>query len=101
MAEFADSRELQKRKQKILRSLGKNENDIQETDTILLIQTKKELTEYFSGKRRTFDIPLELFGTDFQKKAWQALIKIPYGETRSYKEEALLMGHPKAVRAIG
>ena len=101
MAEFADSRELQRRKEKIFTHIGKTEKDIEKTDNTIIAQTTKELEEYFSGKRREFDIPLELFGTEFQKKAWHALVKIPYGETRSYKEEATLMGHPKAVRAIG
>ena len=101
MGEFADSKELEKRKNKILKNLGKAEQDIEKQENDILTQTKKELKEYFDGTRMIFDIPLELFGTDFQKKAWHALMLIPYGETRSYKEEALLMHHPKAVRAIG
>lgn len=67
----------------------------------ILTHTILQLDEYFRGQRKTFDIPLAPNGTDFQKSAWQALEKIPYGETRSYKEEAILAGNPKAVRAIG
>ena len=67
----------------------------------VLAQTAQELHEYFQGKRQTFDIPIRTYGTAFQQSAWQALTKIPYGETRSYREEAALAGHPRAVRAIG
>lgn len=67
----------------------------------ILIEAKKELEEYFDGKRKYFDIPLAPHGTEFQEKAWKALTMIPYGETRSYGEEAQLAGSPKAVRAIG
>ena len=61
----------------------------------------KELDEYFSGKRKTFDLPLKLNGTEFQKKIWQELIKIPYGKTISYKELARKAGNEKACRAAG
>ncbi len=60
-----------------------------------------QLEEYFSGKRKVFDCPLDLYGTPFQKKVWLELSKIPYGETRSYKQIALGIGASKAVRAIG
>jgi AraC family transcriptional regulator of adaptative response/methylated-DNA-[protein]-cysteine methyltransferase len=66
-----------------------------------ITELKKQLKEYFEGRRKTFDVPLKIFGTDFQKKAWQALIRIPYGTTRSYKKQAELIDHPKAVRAVG
>jgi len=61
----------------------------------------EQLGEYFSGKRRTFDLPLDLQGTAFQLQAWHALLEIPFGETRSYAEQAALINNPKAVRAIG
>lgn len=64
-------------------------------------EIKKQVGEYFDGNRKTFEIPLIIFGTDFQKKAWGALIKIPYGTTYSYKTQAESIGHPKAVRAVG
>lgn len=60
-----------------------------------------ELNEYFNGTRKIFDIPIKFDGTDFQKKVWNALCKIPYGETRSYSDIADLIGKPTAVRAIG
>lgn len=64
-------------------------------------ELKNQLSEYFSGKRKQFDVPLKLFGTEFQKKAWKALLNIPYGKTRSYKEQARIINHPNAVRAVG
>lgn len=60
-----------------------------------------QLTEYFSGKRKEFDLPLEPQGTEFRKKVWAALTEIPYGETRSYKDIAERIGNPKACRAVG
>lgn len=61
----------------------------------------KEFVEYFLGKRKVFDFPFELRGTEFQKKVWQELLKIPYGEVRSYKEIAIGIGNSKACRAVG
>ncbi len=60
-----------------------------------------QLLEYLSGKRKSFDFKYRLYGTDFQKKVWNALCDIPYGETRSYKDIAIAIGNPKASRAIG
>lgn len=62
---------------------------------------QKQLTEYFSGKRRTFDLPLKLTGTDFQLRVLDELRRIPYGETTSYADIADRIGRPKAVRAVG
>lgn len=73
----------------------------QEKDTELLLEAKKELEEYFEGKRKEFDLPLEQEGTEFQKRVWNALEKIPYGETRTYKEVAKMIGNEKASRAVG
>lgn len=70
---------------------GKNE---------LLDQVEQQLNEYFAAKRRDFKIALDIRGTDFQQQAWNALLKIPYGETRSYQQQADIIGKPKAVRAI-
>ncbi len=61
----------------------------------------KQLCEYIAGERRDFDIPHKLNGTNFQKKVWQALCSIPYGETRTYKDIALAVGNDKASRAVG
>lgn len=60
-----------------------------------------QLTEYFSGDRTEFDLPLSLHGTEFQQKVWNALREIPYGETRTYKEIAEIVGSPKGCRAVG
>ncbi|WP_040949602.1 methylated-DNA--[protein]-cysteine S-methyltransferase [Gorillibacterium massiliense] len=60
-----------------------------------------QLAEYFAGSRKVFDLPLDLHGTPFQIKVWQELERIPYGETRSYKQIAESIGAPKAVRAVG
>ena len=61
----------------------------------------RQMNEYFSGRRRSFDLPLDLRGTDFQRRCWQKLLKIPYGETRSYADIARAIGNPAAVRAVG
>jgi O-6-methylguanine DNA methyltransferase len=61
----------------------------------------RELREYFAGKRREFDFPLDLRGTDFQIACWRALLAIPYGETRGYADIARAVGKPKAFRAVG
>ncbi|MGO8985925.1 MAG: methylated-DNA--[protein]-cysteine S-methyltransferase [Terriglobales bacterium] len=61
----------------------------------------RELDEYFAGQRREFSLPLDLRGTEFQRKCWKALLEIPYGESRSYRDIAQAIGHPKAYRAVG
>ncbi|MGD0417840.1 MAG: methylated-DNA--[protein]-cysteine S-methyltransferase [Terriglobales bacterium] len=61
----------------------------------------RELNDYFAGQRREFSIPLDLRGTDFQLACWHALLEIPYGETRSYRDIAQAIGHPHAYRAVG
>lgn len=60
-----------------------------------------QLEEYFAGRRRTFDVPLELDGTEFQRSVWRGLAEIPYGETVSYAEMAMMVGRPHAYRAVG
>lgn len=66
-----------------------------------IAQTEKELNEYFQGTRNTFNIKLDFKGTDFQKQVWSILLKIPYGETRTYGEIANQIKRPKAARAVG
>ncbi len=61
---------------------------------------EKELTEYFTGRRREFSFPLDLRGTDFQKRCWRALLEIPYGETRNYRDIARRVG-TTGYRAVG
>ena len=75
--------------------------DIIRKDTTLLIEASKQLKEYFNGKRKEFNLPLNPKGTEFMKKVWKELQKIPYGETKSYKELAEKIDNPKAVRAVG
>jgi len=65
------------------------------------VAARKQLMEYFSGKRKTFDLPLKLKGTEFQLRVLQELQRIPYGETSSYGEIANRIGRPRAVRAVG
>lgn len=72
-----------------------------ERETFLLKEAAKQLKEYFAGERRSFDLPLAPEGTGFQETVWGALRKIPYGETRSYKQVATAIGRPGASRAIG
>jgi methylated-DNA-[protein]-cysteine S-methyltransferase len=70
------------------------------TDKIIDM-ARKQLDSYFAGKRRSFDVPLRPLGTAFQTRVWNALTKIPYGETTSYGAIAAGIGSPKAVRAVG
>ena len=67
----------------------------------VLIQTKKQLEQYFAGKRTTFDVSLDLVGTEFQVQAWRALCRIPFGKTISYGQQAANIKKPKAFRAVG
>ena len=69
--------------------------------TELIKEVEKQLFEYFSGKRKDFDLPLNPTGTEFQKKSWNSLLKIPYGKTISYKELALMVENEKYSRAVG
>jgi len=70
-------------------------------ETPLIKKTYEQLMEYFDGQRTVFDIPINASGTAFQKQAWSALSSIPYGETRTYKQIAELIGNPKGCRAVG
>jgi methylated-DNA-[protein]-cysteine S-methyltransferase len=67
----------------------------------LLRDTARQLEEYFAGTRQAFELELDFAGTAFQKKVWAALLTIPFGETRTYSEIAVQIGHPAAVRAVG
>lgn len=79
-----------------------DKSDALENDNPFIEHTKQQLHEYFEGKRKIFDIPLHILaGTTFQRACWDSLMKIPYGETRSYYEQALSIQRPKAVRAVG
>ncbi|HEX4555134.1 MAG TPA: methylated-DNA--[protein]-cysteine S-methyltransferase [Xanthobacteraceae bacterium] len=67
----------------------------------ILVETERQLNEYFAGRRRTFSLKLDFAGTQFQRKVWHALLEIPFGQTRSYGEIARRIGRPAAVRAVG
>jgi methylated-DNA-[protein]-cysteine S-methyltransferase len=67
----------------------------------VLVETERQLEEYFAGRRRAFAVKLDMAGTAFQRKVWDALLTIPFGETRSYGQIARQIGHPGAVRAVG
>lgn len=70
-------------------------------DHPVLVQAEHELDDYFAGRRSTFSVPLDMRGTDFQRSVWQALLTIPFGETRSYADIAAQIGRPTATRAVG
>jgi methylated-DNA-[protein]-cysteine S-methyltransferase len=67
----------------------------------VLVKTERQLGEYFAGKRKAFSIALDMRGTRFQKDVWEALLAIPFGETRSYGQLATKLGNPRATRAVG
>ena len=67
----------------------------------ILVEAELQLKEYFEGKRQGFSIPLDMRGTPFQKNVWEALLAIPFGETRSYGQLAKQLGKPTAMRAVG
>ena len=80
-----------------------NEDEASASDTTnkIVIETIKELGEYFSGHRQRFDLPLDLNGTEFQMVVWESLIAIEYGSTCTYGAIAKKIGRPKAARAVG
>ncbi len=80
-------------------SFNELKGEIKETEFIKLV--KKQLDEYFQGRRKIFDIPLNPKGTEFQMRVWKALLKIPYGKTVTYKKLAGIIGSEKAYRAVG
>ena len=74
---------------------------VEASNNPVLLETERQLTEYFAGSRKQFELELDFTGTHFQKQVWQALLTIPFGETRSYSQIAQQIGNPKAVRAVG
>ena len=72
----------------------------QKESLLVLDRAEQELEEYFAGKRKTFEVPLLLVGTEFQKSVWQALLEIPYGEVVDYMDVANRIGNPNGVRAV-
>jgi methylated-DNA-[protein]-cysteine S-methyltransferase len=77
-----------------------HENAVRERSE-LIGRAEGQLEEYMAGTRTEFDLPLKPEGTEFQKKVWNALLLIPYGETKSYKDIAVLIDNPKGCRAVG
>ncbi|SEG00657.1 methylated-DNA--[protein]-cysteine S-methyltransferase [Algoriphagus boritolerans] len=67
----------------------------------VLLSTKQQLEEYFAGKRKTFDMPIGLGGTDFQRKVWLAMNQVPLGQTTTYMKISQKLGNPGAIRAVG
>ncbi len=82
-------------------SLIKRDEMAENNNHPLLLKTERQLKEYFDNKRKTFDIPIEFIGSEFQKKVWEALLTIPFGKTKSYGELAKQIGEPDMARAVG
>jgi AraC family transcriptional regulator, regulatory protein of adaptative response / methylated-DNA-[protein]-cysteine methyltransferase len=97
LLEFLDRKNLDKKIEKFKQQL---KQPIEAGINTILSQTKSELNAYFEGKLKKFETPLKMQGTAFQKAAWNALKKIPYGETRSYQEQANHLEKPTATRAV-
>ena len=95
MLEFFDGKSTEKQLKEI-----ENLGEILEKDDEVLNRLENELNDYFEGNLKVFTIPLDLIGTDFQKKVWNELIKIPFGETRSYKDQSIAVGDLLAIRAV-
>lgn len=74
---------------------------VQRPEHPMLARAEKELNEYFAGERDAFTLPLDMRGTDFQKQVWEALLGIPFGQTRTYGQLAKQLGNPNATRAVG
>jgi AraC family transcriptional regulator of adaptative response/methylated-DNA-[protein]-cysteine methyltransferase len=97
LLEFADRRMLETQLARLKKML---KSELIPGSNSFFKPLNEQLNEYFAGKRKEFDIPLVLIGTPFQKKIWTILQGIPYGSTRSYKEQAEILGDPKAIRAV-
>ncbi|MEE9189344.1 MAG: methylated-DNA--[protein]-cysteine S-methyltransferase [Candidatus Neomarinimicrobiota bacterium] len=97
LLEFIDRRMLETQLQTLKRRLN---GEFFPGNSIHFEKLNKEINEYFAGKRKSFSVPLKLVGSEFQRKVWSELIKIPCGTTRSYKEIAKLIGDERSVRAV-
>jgi methylated-DNA-[protein]-cysteine S-methyltransferase len=75
--------------------------EVEDYDHPVLLETERQLGEYFGGKRKSFSLQLDPIGTKFQNDVWRALLAIPFGETRSYGQLAKQLGNPRASRAVG
>ncbi len=97
LLEFIDRRGLETQFQRLTRRLNAH---FVPGDSVIFRQLTSQLEQYFNGELKSFELPLDLVGTDFQVKVWQALMQIPSGETRSYQQQAVLLGNAKSVRAV-
>jgi len=97
LLEFADRPMLPEQMQRVEQYFG---NEMLDAPHPIIKKTAQQLQEYFYEKRKEFDIPLLLNGTPFQEKVWNVLLEIPYGFTRSYMDQAIALGNPKAIRAV-
>lgn len=97
LLEFGDRRMLETHLKTVERRWG---DVILPGENAHLKQTREELAEYFAGERQVFSLTYDLRGTDFQERVWRGLMRIPYGETRSYGEQAQALGEPRAIRAV-
>ena len=97
MLDFVDSKNWLKDQEILVTRYGATQVD---EDSLLLSELEKQLREYFAKERKEFSLPLALVGTSFQEEVWKVLQTIPYGEVRSYKEQATAVGNPKGVRAV-
>lgn len=77
------------------------EREANDQDALVLAEAERQLEEYFAGRRRSFDLPLALEGTAFQRRVWEALLNVGYGETVTYGQLADQLGQPTAARAVG
>lgn len=100
MLEFADEECFQRRLQTELMQITKAFTALIKRDNPLFKPLREQLSAYFAKELKQFNLPLELVGTQFQKKVWHTLLQIPYGEVISYAKEARQMGSVKAVRAV-
>lgn len=98
LLEFTDRKNIEKQLKALSKAL---KAEIVEKEHLHFHQLEEELTEYFEGKRNSFDVPLFTTGTEFQEKVWQLLREIPMGEIRTYKQQSEILGNPKAIRAVG
>ncbi len=97
LLEFADNRKIERELADLEKKL---DAEVRPGTNPHLEQLQNELADYFDDRLKQFTVPLHTPGTDFQQAVWKVLMDIPYGETRSYKQQAIAIGNPQAVRAV-